>query len=542
MAISEIIFDENDGPLLKVRSLDGTKTKQFTVNNNGKIETDGIPIFTVVGETFASTNARFFGELGLPKTQSWTDTETGSATIDLVDDNVFGTIKQVVKHNDDVTNGSTTSQFSLSAQNWSDINTFGDASFSGITRLDTTNGDNGFFSGLQADAVENPLATGNRRYGILFDNNGGNLRVTESDTGGTTVTFDGTGGNPLVTFDEWVSWECVVPSGLGAAQFYVNGTLTTFAPTFLVNGGGLGTKSIISSGSTAGVNRVSYHDNFGVTIHEESETKTLAAATMAADVAQVFIPEGRRDYSIILPDGNSRPIGAQVEIVANNVFGTVKLTNQDTNVPEILYNGLRTLIFTVTVKDIFTGINTVNNGNVYLGFGGENAKNSENAIKGQFSHSVSQKPSVTTPVSLLFNTNDIALEGISHSTTVKNEEFTATIQKSFTFMLAPQWERVSGSASVTIDFFVQKSTDGGTTFVDIPNSNIKLRLIPDFSNLTNVIPLMVIVAMNKDDIVRFQMRVSTMANGLGTVFTAAETGPPTIPATPAQILTIFSGD
>lgn len=160
-------------------------------------------------------------------------------------------------------------------------------------------------------------------------------------------------------------------------------------------------------------------------------------------------------------------------------------------------------------------------------------------VTGQFSHGASQKPTVTTPVSLLFDTNDITLEGISHSTTVKTEEFKALISKSYTFMLAPQWERTTSTPARIIDFFVQKSTDGGTVFTDIPNSNVKVKAGSDDSN---VIPLMVTVSMNVDDIVRFQMRVSTTVDGLGTVFTAAEVGPPTIPATPAQILTIFSGD
>jgi len=159
-----------------------------------------------------------------------------------------------------------------------------------------------FFSGLQANSAENPLATGNRRYGVLFDNSGGNLRLREADNTGNAVIMDGTGGNPLITFDEWFSWECVVPAGLGAAEFYVNGILTTFIPIFGVNGGGLGTAIKVGSGSSGGTLRVVYHDNFGVTIYEEAATKTLLAATMVGDVAQINIPEGKRDYTIILPD------------------------------------------------------------------------------------------------------------------------------------------------------------------------------------------------------------------------------------------------
>ena len=329
--------------------------------------TDVVRLFEQIEESFAATNARFFGELAVPSTQGWADSATGSVAIDLVDEAVFGTTKQVVRINDDFSDGIATSQFALTAQNWTDINAFG-ASFSGTSRLDTVNGDSGFFSGLQVNAAENPLVTGNRRYGINFENNGGNLRVTEADTGGTTVTFDGTGGNPLITFDEWMLWECVVLPGLGAAQFYINGILTTFSPTFLVNTGGLGTKIIVGSGSTSGVNRVTYHDNFGVTVYEESETKTLATTTMDSGLARVFIPEGKRDYAIVLPDGNPRPIGARLDIAANNLLGTVKLTNEVPAVPENLYNSLRTLTILITSKGVLIGTNTVNNANVYVGF------------------------------------------------------------------------------------------------------------------------------------------------------------------------------
>jgi len=114
---------------------------------------DGPPVTVATGaslvgtEEFANTNNRFFGELGLPAgQQSWVDIVTGSATIDLVTENVFGTSKQVVRHNDDTSGGSTKSQIVLTSQNWTDINAFG-ASYSGTSRLDTVNGGSGFFSG-----------------------------------------------------------------------------------------------------------------------------------------------------------------------------------------------------------------------------------------------------------------------------------------------------------------------------------------------------------------------------------------------------------
>jgi len=367
--MTTIQIDAIASPAIGLESYDTTinKKKVFTGAVFKTLLTEDIGQ-VLVQETFASTNVRFFGELGLPAAQGWTDTATGSAIIVLVTETVFGEVKQVVRHGDNVTNGATTSSIALTAQKWIDINAFG-ASYGGAERLNTAQGSNGFFSGLQANAAENPLATGNRRYGVLFDNNAGNLRIIEADNNpGNSVTMDGTSGNPLIAFDEWFLWECVIPAGLGAAELYVNGILTTFVPTFLVNSGGLGTNVQVSSGSTSGANRVVSHDNFGVTIYEEAATKTLTAATMAGDVAQINIPEGKRDYTIILPDGNPRPIGSVLRLVASNLLGSISLQNENPAVPEVLYNGLRTLAINIAVKETIEGINTVSSGNVYLGF------------------------------------------------------------------------------------------------------------------------------------------------------------------------------
>jgi len=155
-------------------------------------------------------------------------------------------------------------------------------------------------------------------------------------------------------------------------------------------------------------------------------------------------------------------------------------------------------------------------------------------VTGQFSDSTDQKPGVLTPVPITFNTNDITLIGLSHSTTVNPEEFTATLAKAFTFMLAPQWERTSGGQDDTIDFFIQKDTGGG--FVNVVNSNVK---VVTGMVETNVIPLMYTINMASGDKVRFMQRVSDTGDGLGIKTTAADAE---VPATPSIILTVFSGD
>ncbi len=165
-----------------------------------------------------------------------------------------------------------------------------------------------------------------------------------------------------------MKWECFIPAGLGASQFYINYVLTTFASIFIVNGGGTGTKVTLGSGSTGGVDRVTYHDNFGVTIYEESSTKTLSVQTMGADNIQVIVPEGKRDYTIILPDNNPRSLGNELNIVSGNLLGNITLTNQNLGSPQILYNELRTIVMSIVNKEIIRGINTVENNNVYIGF------------------------------------------------------------------------------------------------------------------------------------------------------------------------------
>lgn len=324
---------------------------------------DESTLSTKIIDEFLATDARFFGELGVPNDQAgWVDVVTGPATITLDAQDVFGETKDVVKHFDDGS-GSTNSQFALSAQKWISINDFG-ASYGGVSRLDTVDGANGFFTGLQANAAENPLATGNRRYGINFaDDGGGFLRATPP--GAAAVVMDGTLGNPKILFDEWFKWEVTVPAGLGAAEFFIDDILTTLALGFDVNTGGLGTHATTASGSSAGVDRVAYHSDFGVTIYEDAPTKTFSVAAMQSNIAQILIPPGRRDYIITVPDGNPRSVGDILSFTRRNVGGTVTLKAQNTAAPQALFGGLNEVTRTILDAGDVTLVNTLENGNVY---------------------------------------------------------------------------------------------------------------------------------------------------------------------------------
>jgi len=516
-AVGLMIYDTD---LNKLKLATPTAFKNLLTEDTGN---------TLAQETFSSTNVRFFGELGLPASQGWTDIATGIASIDLQDQDVFGVLKQVVRHNDNTGGGSTTSQITLTTQNWLDIQAFG-ASYSGLSRLDTVSGSSGFFGGLQADAAENPQASGNRRYGIIFDDSGGNIRLL--DIGAGTVILDGTGGNPLILFDEWFSWEVVIPAGLGAAQFYVNGQLTTFTPQFRANTGGLGTKIIVSSGSTGGSNRIVYHDNFGVTIFEESSTKTLSASTMEADIAQVNIPEGRRNYTIILPDGSPRSVGAVLRVVANNLFGTVTLQNEVPATPEALFNGLSELEVNVFVKEIVGGINTFEQGNVYLGFKTDDVDRSK-SIFAQLSSSVDQLPGVTTPVIITYNTQD-DINGIGHSTTLNPGELEILPGFGGTYFVSPQPQVGKDSGGVKVDFDMFLQVDRNGTFVNELNSNIKLT-IKD-SDITDVIVSALTIELNEGDKIRMMQRISNAGVGMGLKNTDATAE---VPRTPSIIFTMY---
>jgi len=337
------------------------KAGKLPVVNSSEDGLDLTEVESSISISFANFCARFFGELGLPDLQTWTEIATGSGTVDLVPDIVFGEAKDVVKLNDNTANGLVQVFKALTAADWLDIEAFG-ASYGGVSRLDTDDGSEGFFSGLQANASENPLGDGNKRYGLFFNSNGGNLQVDV--LGGLTFTFDGLSGRDLILFDEWFKWEIVIPDSLGIGVLFVNGKETTVVP-FFINSGGLGTYVSVASGSTSGVDRISYHDDFGVTIYKESPNKTLSVETMAKNKITIITPCGQRDYTITLPDDNPRGIGDSLDLLALNKGGSVTLRSEDLNEPQILFDGFNLISIDIIKNKEVNYTNTVENGNVY---------------------------------------------------------------------------------------------------------------------------------------------------------------------------------
>lgn len=154
-------------------------------------------------------------------------------------------------------------------------------------------------------------------------------------------------------------------------------------------------------------------------------------------------------------------------------------------------------------------------------------------VEGQYSGLNSQTPTTTTPIVLTFESEEITEKGITHSTTVNPGEFTATIAKTYTWQIHPQWQKTSAAGIDTLDFFVELDTGGG--FVKITRSNHKI--IAD-SKSANVIFISTSIPMAIGDKVRFMFRSSNPPN-LQTTFFAATSS---VPATPSQALNVFSGN
>lgn len=152
----------------------------------------------------------------------------------------------------------------------------------------------------------------------------------------------------------------------------------------------------------------------------------------------------------------------------------------------------------------------------------------------QLSDKNDQNPSVTTPVAITLDTND-ALQGITHSETVNPDEITINEDGVYTIIAQPQVGKTSGATAVTFDMFMQLDTGSG--FADVARTNVKL-VVKDFA-LTDVLVFAQGVDLNSGDKIRLMQRTSSTGVGMGLKATAAEVGPPTIPATPSIIVTIF---
>lgn len=156
----------------------------------------------------------------------------------------------------------------------------------------------------------------------------------------------------------------------------------------------------------------------------------------------------------------------------------------------------------------------------------------------QLNSNVDQEPTVTTPVVITYNVQD-AIVGLTHSTTVNPGEITVDTAGTYFVMPQPQVGKDSGGTAQTFGMFLQ--VDRGTGFADEANSNIKITFSDNTA--TDVIVSGFTIVLAVGDKIRMMQTVTSTAVGMGVKFTAAEVGPPTVPATPSIIFTMFrAGD
>lgn len=153
------------------------------------------------------------------------------------------------------------------------------------------------------------------------------------------------------------------------------------------------------------------------------------------------------------------------------------------------------------------------------------------AIYAELSDSTDQAFAVAgTHYSITFNTND-EISGITHSVDTDTENITIVTTGVYTIFAQPQVAAAAGGAGA-FHMWLQRNTGGG--FADIANTNIELSL----SSLEeDVIPLATTFALDSGDIIRLRVVVSD--NKISLDAQAAVVGPPTEPAIPSIIFTMF---
>lgn len=343
----------------------GGGTDPQTATNTANIA-DNTNEITNISKTilFANFDARFRSESGLPSSQSWALTTAGDGAIDLVDDTIFGVDKKSTRFT--TTSDTVKASLPISAAFWQNALINGE-SYSFV--LKSEGGSNNIFSGMGFSAANDPRAASSvrSRIGIFIDDDG--TYVTLKLGSGAVVTLDGHNGTPLVRLGDYFHGEAVLnkspDAGLtfGAVDLYANGIYLYSDNVISSNNAVDDVIAILNSSGTGDL--VWYVDNFGVTIYEESPIKLLSDSNMLAKTKKIVVPSGRRDYEVILPDGNPSEIGSNFTLLANNIGGHVTFRTEDLNSPQALFNGENEFKIHVDMATVVTFTNIVENGNVY---------------------------------------------------------------------------------------------------------------------------------------------------------------------------------
>ncbi len=221
--------------------------------------------------------------LGLPNEQGWTQNTDFSSRLEVVDDLDNGKSVKALNIKDD------SSQIIdyQRALNPSGIQALYDNGgyYRTRTRLDTLNGASGYFKGIMIDGADNPGGTSDIRYP---------LGVTRT-SGGDTLTIN-TVEIPNTKWDEYHTIEVSIPPLFGDGIVYVDG-IRTSATVVLENSTVTSSQVWVTSGSSSGTNRVTFHQIDHFVVYANYPTVDLVVDDSGGGVL-LGIPEGRREYTI----------------------------------------------------------------------------------------------------------------------------------------------------------------------------------------------------------------------------------------------------
>lgn len=207
--------------------------------------------------------------------------------------------------------------------------------FGGRIALDANDGNLGNFTAfettqglniLEADGVTPVFNNALQQLDANFHHNGATVVLTG------VVNFDGvtevevtdwegnivTNTAPEIGPGNFFDFEFHIRDGLKDRIFlYVNGILIS-NPTF-ANRNSTGTRNglVYSSGASNGTNRRSYFRKFGTIINtSEPNINITKEALEASSGVQIIIPNGTRNYLVILPRGLNLPVGYSYKILS----------------------------------------------------------------------------------------------------------------------------------------------------------------------------------------------------------------------------------
>lgn len=349
--VEEVLVGEtSDGIIKHLYKKDGTE-KWIQKGEDSYLEI-GYSIKTI---EFAYDDYRFFGELGLPNLQGWTQIETIPGTnISVVNKNVNGTLKDVIKFI--VNNQTAKAIIPLVFTDWENILNFG-ANFGGTLQFiksDFVTNNN--FVGKGFPAVDDPRNGSNirSRFGMFVSENNDFIQLNLE--GSTGLILDGTNGTPIVKTADFFTYNIKVeetPDGgdnFGITKLSVNGVLLREGTISASNNAA---NNIITVGNSSGSGETEfYYDNFGSTTYKESNLKTLTEMDLAKNVLKIVIPPGIRDYVIEFPDNIIKALGTKIILIAQNVGGTITLKNTGA-IKEWLFDKLNMVTYSIDrIQDI----------------------------------------------------------------------------------------------------------------------------------------------------------------------------------------------